>query len=85
MYSAKSERIVYIKTRKYEKAPGEDLQSILFGITQPKGRIHIEVTKPIELEELQTIAHESKTEIYNALLEIIDQEYIKIINYSIII
>ncbi|OQA94635.1 MAG: hypothetical protein BWY22_02411 [Bacteroidetes bacterium ADurb.Bin217] len=75
-------RELYIsKTCKYEKAPGEDLQSILFGITQAKGQIHIEVTKPIELEELQTIANESKTEIYNALLEIIDHRIHK--NYKL--
>lgn len=75
-------RELYIsKSRKYEKAPGEDLQSILFGITQPKGRIHIEVTKPIELDELQTIAHESKAEMYNALLELIDQRIHK--NYKL--
>jgi hypothetical protein len=32
---------------KYVKAPGEDLNSILTGIRQPKGRIHMEVGKPL--------------------------------------
>ncbi|MGZ4118845.1 MAG: 1-acyl-sn-glycerol-3-phosphate acyltransferase, partial [Bacteroidia bacterium] len=32
---------------KYVKAPGEDLNSIITGIMQPKGRIHMTVGKPI--------------------------------------
>lgn len=39
---------------KYVKAPGEDLNSILTGIKQPKGKIHIAFGKPIQ-EELETI------------------------------
>ena len=31
----------------YVKKPGEDLNSILTGITQPKGRVHLAVCKPI--------------------------------------
>lgn len=36
----------------YIKKPGEDLNSILTGITQPKGRIHIEFCKQITREDL---------------------------------
>jgi len=40
---------------KYIKAPGEDLNSIIAGITQQKGRIHLTVGTPVinELEELK--------------------------------
>jgi hypothetical protein len=31
----------------YQKKPGEDLKSIITGLTQPKGRIHMSVGKPI--------------------------------------
>jgi hypothetical protein len=31
----------------YRKAPDEDLVSIIKGITQPKGRIHISITRPV--------------------------------------
>jgi 1-acyl-sn-glycerol-3-phosphate acyltransferase len=34
----------------YKKAPGEDLNSILTGIQQPKGRIHMEIGIPILAE-----------------------------------
>ena len=36
----------------YEKKPGEDLGSILSGITQPKGRVHYVVGEPLTSEDL---------------------------------
>lgn len=32
---------------KYVKAPGEDLNSIITGVTMPKGRIHMAIGKPV--------------------------------------
>jgi hypothetical protein len=52
----------YLKTREllallegetYEKEEGEDLNSILTGITQYKGRVHISVGNPITREHLE--------------------------------
>jgi hypothetical protein len=37
---------------RYVKKPGEDLNSILTGILQPKGRVHFELTEPLTAEEL---------------------------------
>ena len=36
----------------YEKKPGEDIRSILTGITQPKGRVHFTVCEPVKPEDL---------------------------------
>ena len=36
----------------YSKKPGEDLNSILSGITSPKGRIHMQICKPLSEEDL---------------------------------
>lgn len=36
----------------YIKKPGEDVNSILTGFVQPKGRVHLEFCKPIEKSEL---------------------------------
>ena len=36
----------------YEKKPGEDIRSILTGITQPKGRVHFTVCQPVKADEL---------------------------------
>ncbi len=47
---------------KYIKAPGEDLNSILTGIQQPKGKIHMSFGTPIlqELDEINTAANENE-------------------------
>lgn len=47
---------------KYVKAPGEDLNSILTGIKQPKGKIHVAFGKPIqkELTEIASITNENE-------------------------
>jgi hypothetical protein len=42
---------------RYIKRPGEDLQSILTGITSPKGEVHFHVGSPITAEELSPFAH----------------------------
>src|SRR3989344_5259164 len=59
---------------KYVKAPGEDLNSILTGILQPKGRIHMTVGKPIdkELAEIEKIGNENEK--IKALVNIIDEQ-----------
>ena len=41
----------------YIKKPGEDFNSILTGIQQPKGRVHLVVCEPIKKEELEAFAH----------------------------
>jgi len=38
-----------LKGSSYQKAPNEDLMSILTGITQQKGRIHMSVCRPVNL------------------------------------
>ena len=50
------------KRRKYVKSENEDLNSILTGIMQPKGNIHIEFTEPITLSELEEAASLDKNE-----------------------
>ena len=47
---------------KYVKAPGEDLNSILTGIKQPKGKIHVAFGKPIsnELKEIDKATNENE-------------------------
>lgn len=48
---------------KYVKAPGEDLNSILTGVKQPKGKIHVAFGKPItanDLVEIDKTANENE-------------------------
>lgn len=46
---------------KYVKAPGEDLNSIVTGIKQPKGKIHLTFGKPIkeELAEINKLTNDN--------------------------
>lgn len=45
---------IYVSSyQKYVKEQGEDLRSIITGIMQPKGQIHISITKPITQQELE--------------------------------
>ncbi|MCK6648240.1 MAG: 1-acyl-sn-glycerol-3-phosphate acyltransferase, partial [Bacteroidia bacterium] len=59
---------------KYVKAPGEDLNSIITGIVQPKGRIHMTVGKPI-IEELEEInKSENENDKIKQLANLIDKQ-----------
>lgn len=60
---------------KYVKAPGEDLNSIVTGITQPKGKIHLAFGKPIK-QELQEIDQHymNENEKIKVLTEHIDRQ-----------
>ncbi len=55
---------LYLSTlhSKYVKAPGEDLNSIITGIQQPKGKIHVTFGKPIqnELHEIEKVSNDNE-------------------------
>lgn len=56
----------------YIKKPGEDLNSILTGITQPKGRVHLAVCEPLHREELEPFDKFANPEFNKAVAELID-------------
>lgn len=57
----------------YSKKPGEDFHSILTGIIQPKGRVHIGFCKPVIREELEQCALCAKNDRFRALAQIVDE------------
>ncbi len=66
---------MYIKRRqKYVKAEGEDLNSILTGIMQPKGRVHIQFNEPVTLQEIEDAAQLDKNERFKALGTAMDRK-----------
>lgn len=66
-------RELYISRRtKYVKAPGEDLNSILTGIKQTKGRVHYHFAEEISVEDIEKCARFDKNERYQALCRTID-------------
>ena len=56
----------------YTKKPGEDLNSILTGIVQPKGRVHIELCNPISYAELSKFEHLTSNEYHRAVAQLLD-------------
>ena len=73
----KAREVLISRTQKYVKAEGEDMNSILVGVMQPKGNIHLSITAPITHEELEAAAQCDKNERYQALRHIIDVRVIE--------
>ncbi len=57
---------------KYTKKPGEDLNSILTGLTQQKGRVHIELCDPIDQVELDKFEGLTNNEYHKAVAQLLD-------------
>ncbi|HLO59560.1 MAG TPA: hypothetical protein VK179_12515 [Bacteroidales bacterium] len=65
----------------YQKQPNEDLMSIIAGITQPKGRIHLAACRPVNtfIDEIEESA--GMNEKINQLASLIDTEIYR--NYKL--
>lgn len=61
---------------KYTKKPGEDLNSILTGILQPKGRVHFEFCKPLTEAELLTFENMTSNDYHKAVARLIDRRIV---------
>jgi len=70
---------VYIKrsTGSYIKRPGEDTQSILCGIMQPKGRVHVTFCEPLTSDEIHRAGELNKNERFRFLAETIDRKQLE--------
>jgi hypothetical protein len=60
------------KSDTYVKRPGEDLESIVLGIMQQKGHVHVSFCRPVADEELARCAALEKNERFRSLAAIID-------------
>ena len=68
---------MYVSRRqKYVKAEGEDLKSILTGIMQPKGNIHIAFNEPVSLGEIQEASQLDKNEKFKAICTAMDRRIV---------
>ncbi len=75
----KTLEVYQARSFKYSKKPGEDLYSIMTGILGQKGKVHIELCKPLsrqDLEELETLtANEYHREVSNIISKRIIENY----------
>ena len=58
---------------RYTKKPGEDLNSILTGIMQQKGRVHSELCQPISVAELSAFENQTNNEYHKSVAKLIDR------------
>lgn len=58
--------------QRYVKRPGEDVNSILSGIMEPKGRVHFEFCPPIDPSELMGLEHCTQNEYHARVARLID-------------
>ena len=58
---------------RYTKKPGEDLNSILTGILEPKGRVHFELCKPISVPELSAFESQTNNEYHKSVAKLLDR------------
>ena len=71
--SRKAREMLLSREGPYVKKPKEDLHSILTGIRQRKGHIHLTIGKPLTHEELHEAASQSGNDRYQYLRGILDQ------------
>ena len=56
----------------YIKKPGEDLNSIITGIVQPKGRVHFSFCPQVTEQDLQQYDHCTNNEYHRAVAQLLD-------------
>ena len=64
------------RTQKYVKGKDEDLQSIMVGIKQYKGNVHLNFGEPLNEEDIQQAASCEKNDRYQTLRQILDRRII---------
>ena len=68
----KAREVVISRKHKYVKAEGEDFNSIVTGIMQQKGNIHLNIGKPLTSEEIAEAAKCDKNDRYQLIRHAVD-------------
>ena len=72
----KAREVLLRREGPYVKKEKEDLHSILTGIRQQKGRIHLEVGEPLRADEVAAAASADRNERYQALRATLDRRIV---------
>ena len=73
----KAREILISRTQKYVKASGEDWNSIMVGIMQPKGNIHLHIGTPLTSEEIAAAAQCDKNDRYQLIRNAVDERVVE--------
>ncbi len=74
--SRKAREMLLRRDGPYVKKPKEDLHSILTGIRQQKGHIHLQIGEPLTADEIAEAARADKNERYHILRHTLDNRII---------
>ena len=72
----KARELLISRTRKYVKGETEDLESIMMGIKQYKGNVHLSIDDPLTEEEIRTAADCDKNDRYQLIRHAVDRRII---------
>ena len=72
----KAREMLISRREKYVKTENEDLQSIMYGIKQQKGDIHLNIGEPLTRDEISLAAEADKNERYKVIRHIMDRRII---------
>lgn len=72
----KAREILISRTQKYVKGETEDLESIMMGLKQPKGHVHLQIDKPLSEEEIREASLSDKNDRYQAIRHAVDRRII---------
>lgn len=73
----KARELLISRTQKYVKGPQEDLISIMTGINQQKGNIHLNIGVPLTHEEIVEASYCNKNDRYQAIRHAVDDRVIE--------
>ncbi|MBQ7812319.1 MAG: 1-acyl-sn-glycerol-3-phosphate acyltransferase [Bacteroidales bacterium] len=73
----KARELVISRKHKYVKAEGEDFNSIVTGIMQQKGNIHLNIGKPLASDEIAEAAKCDKNDRYQLIRHAVDTRVIE--------
>ena len=68
----KAREILISRTRKYVKAPREDMHSIMTGIRQQKGNVHLNIGVPLTPDEIEAASYCDKNDRYQSIRHAVD-------------
>lgn len=71
------ENIIKRHSGTYVKGEDEDLQSIMIGIKQPKGHVHLHVGEPLSEEEIREASYCDKNDRYQSIRHAVDRRIIE--------
>jgi hypothetical protein len=72
----KAREILVSRTQKYVKGETEDLESIMMGIKQPKGQVHLHIGEPLSEQEIQEASLSDKNDRYQSIRHAMDRRII---------